>query len=174
MSKQPSASGAWLTLHDTARRPTPGPPQGLPHASPACAYADPEPSRMAHFELQNFEAAKSAFEAGKAEGSVGAKLRMWVRKCNAELELQSGAVPKAPVAANPAKPVSSVPQAAAPARAAASRGDGKVRHEWYQNKTHVILTIFGKNTKQEDVSLGMALAATAAVVFHRLCEVSVP
>jgi len=112
---------------------------------------------MAHFELENFEGARAAFEAGKAEGSASSKLRMWVRKCNAELELQGGAAaaaPKSPVAAAKPAAKSSVPQAAAPARAAQSGGDGKVRHEWYQNKTDVILTIFAKNAKKDDVKLG--------------------
>jgi len=46
-----------------------------------------------------------------------------------------------------------VPQSAAPAKASTS-GDGKIRHEWYQNETHVILTVFAKAVAEKDVALG--------------------
>lgn len=42
--------------------------------------------RIACFNLDEFEAAKAAFEAGQALEPSKATYKTWIRKCNAELE----------------------------------------------------------------------------------------
>ena len=42
--------------------------------------------RMACFELEDFQSAKEAFEAGLALEKPSRSFKMWIRKCDAELE----------------------------------------------------------------------------------------
>jgi len=90
------------------------------------------------FELGEFESALAAFEEGAKVSGGGNKWTLWVGKCKAELkeEGQGAAEPKKsePVAAEVKAP-------AAP----------KIRHEWYQTDSNVIVTVFCKGLRAEQV-----------------------
>ena len=106
---------------------------------------------IAHFELEQYAAAKKAFAAGKvvvpaASESLGKRFQTWIRKCDAELDsddedvdLTAPAAPVQPVAAS--VPVPSPVVAAKPS----------IRHEWYQSATHVTISIFQKHLTKDDV-----------------------
>jgi hypothetical protein len=94
---------------------------------------------MALFSLEEYESAADAFRLGAQHDASEASFKTWLRKCAAELEEESKQ-PAAPAAA---------PAAAQPAVAPAER----VRHDWYQNATHVFLTLFVKGLKPNDVTV---------------------
>ena len=110
------------------------------------------------FALGEFEAARDAFSQALQllSGTKGAaELKRWVRKCDAEITLES-----APPAADEAAPSSSVnpmappPSAAAAAAAAAASSTSdpnRIRHEWYQTQTHVIVSILARNVGKDKV-----------------------
>lgn len=76
---------------------------------------DPEMSKaffrrgVALFHLDEFEAAKTAFEQGLSLDPSGTQYSKWIRKCQAELDVESGATPasshQAPQAGNAPTPL---------------------------------------------------------------------
>jgi len=106
------------------------------------------------FELEEFVAAKVAFESAVGIDGSNRVSKMWVRKCDAELEVTAPAAAKPAVGtATPATTVAK-PLPAAKSASAVS-GDSKIRHEWYQNKTHLIVTVFAKGVAQDSASLDL-------------------
>lgn len=84
---------------------------------------------QAAFHLDRYDVAKEALEEGaKLDGSE--EFDNWIKKCNAEIKLLEEAKRAAP------------PPPPAPA---------KIRHEWYQTESHVIITILLKNQKPENI-----------------------
>jgi len=108
---------------------------------------------MACFELEDFQSAKEAFEAGLALEKPSRSFKMWIRKCDAELELTG--VSAAPAKANATVTSAPASAPAAPVTRPAPPSDSRVRHEWYQSTSHIILTIFIKGLKEENVVLEM-------------------
>ena len=122
---------------------------------------------QAAFALGEYEAARASFskamEMGTVPGTTDAELKRWVRKCDAEIELEKN--PPAPMASaadaassstTPAavNPMAPPPSAAAAAAAAAQSSDpNKIRHEWYQTQTHVIVSILARNVPKDKVSV---------------------
>eukprot|EP00325_Prymnesiales_sp_UTEX-LB-985_P001826 CAMPEP_0174695938 /NCGR_PEP_ID=MMETSP1094-20130205/2210_1 /TAXON_ID=156173 /ORGANISM="Chrysochromulina brevifilum, Strain UTEX LB 985" /LENGTH=355 /DNA_ID=CAMNT_0015892581 /DNA_START=40 /DNA_END=1104 /DNA_ORIENTATION=+ len=108
---------------------------------------------QAAFALGEFEAAKGAFT--KALEIVDDKvIRRWARKCDAELALE--AMPPAPaptatppVVTNPMAP----PPAVAPASNAMTSDPSKIRNDWYQTQSDVIINVLAKNVPSERVSV---------------------
>eukprot|EP00656_Telonema_subtile_P027618 TRINITY_DN2974_c0_g1_i2.p1 TRINITY_DN2974_c0_g1~~TRINITY_DN2974_c0_g1_i2.p1 ORF type:complete len:380 (+),score=123.49 TRINITY_DN2974_c0_g1_i2:81-1220(+) len=99
---------------------------------------------IALFETDDFEPASEAFQAGARLAPENAGLKTWIRKCAAELKLSQpndGAAPPMPKASG--APAEQVPQ---------TMGE-KCRYEWYQNTTHVIVTVFAKNRTAEHTDL---------------------
>ncbi|KAK9866350.1 hypothetical protein WJX84_000684 [Apatococcus fuscideae] len=124
---------------------------------------------IACFNLDEFEAAKAAFEAGQALEPTKAIYKTWIRKCNAELEDEmesfsadpAGPAAPAPPAAMPAAEPSSQPS---PAPAAAASQPAltpaapapqplKYRHQWFQSSQSVELTVYAKGLTQERVDV---------------------
>jgi len=106
---------------------------------------------IALFELDEYEDAREAFAKAQALEPTRADLKTWVRKCDAELKLNQttsdpndGAAPSMPKATG------------APAEAAPQTMGGKCRFEWYQNSTHVIVTVFAKKRTEADTCLELA------------------
>lgn len=96
------------------------------------------------FELGEFEAALSAFESGaQSDPEKSAKWDMWQRKCKAELAAEEKKEVKTTTTASEVKPTPAQPSAPAPVQ--------KIRHEWYQTDSHVVVTIFCKGLKREQV-----------------------
>jgi len=119
---------------------------------------------IACFELEEYETALSAFEKALSLDPDNPTLKTWIRKCNAELGVDESPLP--PVvnhSPSPAPPVSSAPSvpspspistpAPAPAPASAPTPASKIRHEWYQNNSHVFVTVFAKGVKKEDATV---------------------
>ena len=113
---------------------------------------------QATFALGEYEAARDAFAKAldMLQGTNGKlELERWVRKCDAEIALErapptappSGVAP--PAAVNPMAP----PPAAAATAAAAPADPNRIRHEWYQTATHVIVSILARNVPKEKVSV---------------------
>ena len=120
------------------------------------------------FELDEFESARDAFQQGLQLDPDNTRFKTWLRKCAAELKEPSSAVPVTvpQPAAAPAVTAASAPAASAPAAAAAATSDApqavrppvssatgapRIRHEWYQTATNVVVTVFAKNVKRDDV-----------------------
>jgi len=109
---------------------------------------------MAQFELEEFQLAKEAFEGGLAVDPASRGFKMWIRKCQAELELTGTAsAPASNATAATAAPAAAkaAPAPAAAPKRAAPPSDSMIRHEWYQNATHVIVTVFAKGLAEKDV-----------------------
>jgi len=128
---------------------------------------------IALFYLGDFAASKLSFEESlRISPTSKAPRAIWVRKCDAELS--GSALPLTGVAAEvskaaPGKAASSVEAAApakqaeaAPVAASASAADAAaapsslsisgrkpVKREWYQNNTHVYITLFAKGVEQD-------------------------
>lgn len=131
---------------------------------------------QAAFALGEFEAAHASFtkalELGSVPGTMEAELKRWVRKCNAEIELEKNPAPPIAAASSssasapPAaavNPMAPPPSASAAAYAAAASSDpSKIRHEWYQTQTHVIVSILARNVPSDKVSIDFGEREVAA------------
>jgi suppressor of G2 allele of SKP1 len=137
---------------------------------------------IALFELEEFESAKEALQAGLALQPDNATFKTWIRKCNAELEDEEAAAPQANGhAAAPAKASSSAPANSSPtstsapapslpgttsqgqantsdksapiAPAAPQEHTGKYRHQWYQTQQMVEVAVLAKGLPPERVNV---------------------
>jgi len=130
-------------------------------AGAACAI---EPSAvahrragLAHFALRDFAAARSAFEGALSlsgagcSPSAGPDLRRWVRKCDAEIAAPTDVA----AAPDPAPDPSAPPAAAASAAAApaAPQDPSKIRHEWYQTHTHVVVSVLARQAPTDGTAV---------------------
>lgn len=118
------------------------------------------------FEMEEWESAKASFDlaAGAASkaGVNAAAFQRWARKCQAELDLEEdeeedgdddGAQEPAPEKQAVQTPACAKLEEDAPLPPIARP---KVRHEWYQSQSHVVVEIFLKNLKKEDVQVNLA------------------
>ena len=109
---------------------------------------------QASFALGEFEAAKVAFSKAIDLGETSKEAKRWVRKCDAELALEANPTPPPPSpppmqpAANPAAP----PPAVAPP-STTTTDPSKIRHDWYQTQSEVVLSVLARNIPQEKVSV---------------------
>eukprot|EP00322_Chrysochromulina_rotalis_P023429 CAMPEP_0115855812 /NCGR_PEP_ID=MMETSP0287-20121206/14733_1 /TAXON_ID=412157 /ORGANISM="Chrysochromulina rotalis, Strain UIO044" /LENGTH=358 /DNA_ID=CAMNT_0003309973 /DNA_START=17 /DNA_END=1093 /DNA_ORIENTATION=+ len=108
------------------------------------------------FALGEFEAAHAAFTKALALAGDGSReLRRWMRKCEAELALEASPMP-AP-SAMPPKPAAN--PAAPPPAAAISQPTSdptKIRHDWYQTATDVVLSILARKLPEDRVSVNFS------------------
>lgn len=130
---------------------------------------------VACFSLDEFE---TALEAFKESEKLGGKLSAtWIRKCEAELEeLEEEEMDvEEPKKEEPKKeeevktePKKEEPKAetkeysvtsATAADLAPLPGFNRVKHDWYQTSTHVIITIYAKNVKEEDANIRISNSA---------------
>ena len=114
---------------------------------------------QACFALQEFEAARAAFAAASALSPASKELKRWVRKCDAELDSETGAPPvpaPVPAAAAAATPSSS---SAPPPAPPPSTDSSKLRHEWYQTATHVVVSILARGVSKDAVRVDFGDAA---------------
>jgi suppressor of G2 allele of SKP1 len=131
---------------------------------------------IACFELEEYETALAAFEKGASLDKTDSSFKTWIRKCQAEIESEGGTTPTptpaqtqtpttapTPVIPTPT-PVIATPEPApvtTPTPAPVPTPSQKIRHEWYQNATHVVVTVFAKGVKSEDLRvdiLGQSLS----------------
>jgi len=126
---------------------------------------------MALFSLDEFEAAKQAFEKGQSLDSSNTSFKTWIRKCDAELHVEDtvttttttvtppSAIPtplptpiSTPMQTTPT-PIQTTPDPIPPKPQVAP--EKKMRYEWYQNITHVTVTLFVKNAKKEHCNINI-------------------
>jgi len=123
---------------------------------------------MALFSLEEYEAAKQAFEKGQSLEAANTAFKTWIRKCEAELHVDSNVTTA--TAATTTTPTTAavttttpLPPAPAPAEQlqqgvtkAQIPPEKKIkRYEWYQNQTHVTVTLFVKNVKSEQCNINI-------------------
>ncbi|KAK9820252.1 hypothetical protein WJX72_008100 [[Myrmecia] bisecta] len=137
---------------------------------------------VACFHLDEFESAKSAFEAGLALEPSSTQLKTWIRKCVAELDDEmtdahaNGSVPITPAPSTAAAASSADrsapttnPAAAAASKPTASSSDAdptapiapsaipvqaaKYRHQWYQTQPWVEVNVLAKKMTPERVDI---------------------
>ena len=149
--------------------------------SDATRSVELEPSLAAHrrvglatFALGAFTKARAAFESALEHRPDSRELKRWVRKCDAELASPGpSAAPTAaasPRASATATTTSGASASAARRRLGGGGGGGgggaarldasKVRHDWYQTDSHVIVSIFAKNIPPECVLVDFSEAST--------------
>eukprot|EP00899_Mesostigma_viride_P011447 jgi/Mesvir1/20302/Mv19900-RA.2 len=135
------------------------------------------PRSMAAFHLGQFKSAKGCFATGYELDPQVSAYKMWMRKCDAELEemggdgegqdqatpmvADEGVVPAkttspaadASAANQPQQaPAAAAPSASAPAPAPAAPPP-KYRLDWYQNAKEVILAVLAKGLASDDVQV---------------------
>ncbi len=119
------------------------------------------------FHLGEWEAARVAFsKALDLDASSAVELRRWMRKCDAELAAEKAPPPpSAPPqpAPNPAAPVSAAGSSSA-AAAPPSQDASKIRHEWYQTPTHVVITILARGADPAAVSVDYGEASVDVAI----------
>jgi suppressor of G2 allele of SKP1 len=93
------------------------------------------------FELGEFEGALKAFEEG--EKLDAQKFAIWIRKAKAELATDGEAAEEKKEEKQEEKKLVEEKKAAPPV---------KIRHEWYQTDSGVVVTIFCKNLKAEQIT----------------------
>lgn len=138
---------------------------------------------VALFYLGEFASAKLSFEASqRASPGAKAPRALWIRKCDAELsgstlplggiavEATKAAAPQLNGSSAHSAPVSA-PAAAAPVRTAdvpmapagtttsqsqsslSISGRKPIKREWYQNNTSVVITLFAKDVRQDELKV---------------------
>mmetsp|Transcript_12205 Transcript_12205/g.31939 ORF Transcript_12205/g.31939 Transcript_12205/m.31939 type:complete len:380 (-) Transcript_12205:171-1310(-) len=123
------------------------------------------------FRLEEYDEAELAFRKGLDLVPDSIILRRWLRKCQAERSPAIVAKPR-PMAVQPAS--SAVPPSAPATPAALSAPGGpamsapkpvppsdpsRVRHEWYQTLTHVVVSVLIRGCAEGDVSVAYDHAA---------------
>ena len=108
---------------------------------------------VACFSMGEFDSAKPAFANALelCDAAATRELKRWVRKCDAELA--SAGRPTPPLATAPTAVRASA--AAAPAASAPPPplDPTKIRHEWYQTESHVIVSVLAKGLPAEAVAV---------------------
>ncbi|XP_074651984.1 protein SGT1 homolog [Tubulanus polymorphus] len=113
---------------------------------------------IASFNLDQFEAAKEAFsESLTLLGRDEPRIQTWIRKCDAELDLSKK---KASGDQSPNVGISSEngsePSLAPPTP--------KIKYDWYQTESHVVVTIMQKNLKKEDCEINIEAKSVDATL----------
>lgn len=115
---------------------------------------------MALFYLGDYTSAKEAFVKGQTLDAGDGNFATWIRKCEAECDLQNGSQSHADVgvsntpapsheqekAASSISAVPSVQQPSAPVKE-------QSRHSWYQTQTHVVVDVMLKNVQSDQLDL---------------------
>lgn len=130
-------------------------------AADATASLKLQPTLKAHwragqacFARHQFEAARVAFaDAAKLDPS-SRELQRWLRKCDAELESAAVGAPSAgmPPAAAPAPPLAPVTDSS------------KIRHEWYQSSTHMVVSLLARGVAKQAVSVSFGEASVDVAI----------
>eukprot|EP00244_Chara_vulgaris_P004255 TRINITY_DN1834_c0_g1_i3.p1 TRINITY_DN1834_c0_g1~~TRINITY_DN1834_c0_g1_i3.p1 ORF type:complete len:363 (+),score=69.02 TRINITY_DN1834_c0_g1_i3:226-1314(+) len=111
---------------------------------------------IACFNLEEYETAKEAFEAGN-EIEPSDEYRKWIRKCEAEIEDElasrsTGQEECSPVSSAP-EPASPVDMPVAPPPQAPGSKTPRFRHEFYQSDKYVVVTILAKGLKPDQLQV---------------------
>ncbi|KAL1503165.1 hypothetical protein AB1Y20_011224 [Prymnesium parvum] len=105
----------------------------------------------ARFGLADFVGARAAFVRAAELDGASREMARWVRKCDAELRLaavRGGGGGGAP-SGGAAQPVSD---------------PSKVRHEWYQTQTHVVVSILARHVPEEKVAVEFGEARVGVAI----------
>eukprot|EP01113_Clastostelium_recurvatum_P005280 TRINITY_DN12358_c0_g1_i5.p1 TRINITY_DN12358_c0_g1~~TRINITY_DN12358_c0_g1_i5.p1 ORF type:complete len:368 (+),score=133.71 TRINITY_DN12358_c0_g1_i5:45-1106(+) len=116
---------------------------------------------IACFEMEEYETAFAAFTKASGLEPDNATIKTWIRKCQAELGEDAKTIPSStPTPATPSAPAPTPAPTPTPTPTpiptpTTAPSAPKIRHEWYQNNTHIYVSIFCKGTKKEDVDIKM-------------------
>lgn len=114
---------------------------------------------MALFKLEEYESALECF----SKFPENKESKTWSRKCKAEIdqEVVVASIPNAapastPAPAAPAPSPSPAPAAPTPMAAPSQAVDSqpqrpKLRQDWYQTQTHVVVNVFAKGAPDQEV-----------------------
>jgi len=126
---------------------------------------------LAAFELEEFETAKSAFEQGQQFEPENSSWRTSIRKCEAGLGIDSQPVQKnsnentnkmptpisssiTPTTLTPTPTPTQTPTSTSTIPSSTQNpSQPKIRHEWYQTNSHMIVSIFAKNIKKDQATI---------------------
>ncbi|KAJ7514262.1 hypothetical protein O6H91_23G035600 [Diphasiastrum complanatum] len=137
---------------------------------------------IACFTLEEYETARTAFLAGASQDPVGNTFKSWIQKCDAKLKDDESAQhandssarsseingmhagsdvsleqnltasrPEKDDAHTPTPTPTPTPMTVV--SVSQQSVQPKFRHEWYQAQTHVVITIFAKGIKNDDVKI---------------------
>jgi len=115
---------------------------------------------LACFALGRFQDAREAFSSALELSSPRAELKRWVRKCDAELSSSGSAgtsgssASTPPTTAQPAAPPPAAPPA--PSATAQPTDPSKIRHEWYQTMTHVVVSVIARGMSNDAVNVSFS------------------
>ncbi|CAG8654163.1 4722_t:CDS:10, partial [Acaulospora morrowiae] len=99
---------------------------------------------IAQFELKEYQAAKTSFDQSKELNPNEKSLATWLKKTEVQLEKMAP------------KPTSASGTMSNNTSGSAFLSQSRVRHEWFQNESFIIISIFIKNVKKETVDVYMA------------------
>lgn len=114
---------------------------------------------IVYFELEEYESAKGSFERGLRLDPLNADFKKWLRKVDAELELDSSATTTTPTPDTKSAPATTTATTAVPDAPATVAPPSqpprpqRFRHEWYQSVTHVMVELFVKGIKKDQVEI---------------------
>ncbi|KAJ7514261.1 hypothetical protein O6H91_23G035600 [Diphasiastrum complanatum] len=114
---------------------------------------------IACFTLEEYETARTAFLAGASQDPVGNTFKSWIQKCDAKLKGSDVSLEQNLTASRPEKDDAHTPTPTPTptpmtvVSVSQQSVQPKFRHEWYQAQTHVVITIFAKGIKNDDVKI---------------------
>ncbi|XP_066476663.1 protein SGT1 homolog [Tiliqua scincoides] len=86
---------------------------------------------IGEYHMKNYTSALKSFSEGQKQDNADTTLAIWIKRC--EEAINSGSQTEV-ISQHQLRP-------------------SKIRHDWYQTESHVIVTIMIKNAKKEDISL---------------------
>ncbi|CAK9224880.1 unnamed protein product [Sphagnum jensenii] len=103
---------------------------------------------IACFSLEEYQTAKSAFVAGAALEPKNPSFKTWISKCDAELSVEV-VEEELPVAPEPS--ITELVEDVAPAPPPVA--PPKFKHEWYETSSQVVVGVYAKGIKAEDLKV---------------------
>jgi len=116
---------------------------------------------FALFSLENYEGALEAYTVATQHDENNAQIKQWLRKCEAEIDLKKGGCSQSKVSVGLSKhhvPKSDKPQCTDKEKDHSKKDplplcSTKIKYDWYQTETHVIITVLIKNQNKDHVSV---------------------
>jgi len=121
---------------------------------------------FALFSLKNFEASLESYQRALEHDASNEQVQQWIRKCEAEIDLKRGGCTKNkisiglsepqrdPVEAKKEKkeePVQCISNGKEVKQDPIPLPPSKIKYDWYQTETHVVITVLIKNLNKDHV-----------------------
>jgi len=112
---------------------------------------------MALFALEEFETAQIAFEKGQTSDPSNSQFKTWIRKCQAELELDgtttTNTTSSTQVTEDKMEIITPTPTEQPITPKVEAKPEPKFKHEWYQTTSQVVISVFAKEMTKEKVGI---------------------